>query len=428
MKITQDSMQFDAEHIWHPYSKTNSQTPVFAVVGAQGVYLQLSNGSKLIDGMSSWWCMVHGYNHSVMNDALKSQIDAFSHVMFGGLTHTPAIELAKRLVAMTPSSIETVFFADSGSVAVEVAIKMAMQYWIAQNMPQKNKMLTIRGGYYGDTTGSMSICDPDNGMHHWFTGILPQHHFISRPTTPFGEPCNQEDLQRLEQAFAELEGQLAGVIVEPIVQGAGGMHFYSADYLVQLRRLCDQYNVLLIHDEIATGFGRTGKLFACEHAGIEPNIMCVGKALTGGYLTLAATLCSKQVSDTISAHAPFMHGPTFMANPLACAAGVASLDIIASGAWQTQIATIEYGLKQGLNPCQALDCVDNVRVLGGIGVVEMKYPVDMAILQPAFVKAGVWVRPFGKLVYLMPPYVISAEELAQLCEALYNVLQQTYSV
>ena len=422
--ITPEELIFDAEHIWHPYSTTINRVDMFPVVGADGVYLHLNDGRQVIDGMSSWWCMVHGYNHPEMNAALKRQIDDFSHVMFGGLTHKPAIDLAKKLVAMTPGPIQTVFFADSGSVAVEVAIKMAMQFWIACDRPEKNKMLTVRGGYYGDTTGGMSVCDPDGGMHHWFTGILPQHFFVPRPECRFGEAFEERHIDELRQILDRLGNQLAGVIIEPIVQGAGGMYFYSPEYLVRLRQLCDDYEVLLIHDEIATGFGRTGKLFACEHAGVVPDIMCVGKALTGGYMTMAATLCSEKVSQTISEHGPFMHGPTFMANPLACAAGNASLEILSRGEWHGQLSTIEKILREGLMPCFEMPAVADVRVLGGIGVVELKEPVVMSEIQPLFVEEGVWVRPFGKLVYVMPPYVISHDELKTLCSSICRVLHR----
>ena len=425
--ITQEELTFDVEHIWHPYSTTSNREDVFPVVGADGVYLHLNDGRRVIDGMSSWWCMVHGYNHPEMNAAIKHQIDEFAHVMFGGLTHKPAIDLAKKLVAMTPEPIQKVFFSDSGSVAVEVAIKMAMQYWISRERPEKNKMLTVRGGYYGDTTGGMSICDPDGGMHHWFTGILPQHYFVSRPECRLGEAFEERHADELRQVLNRLGNQLAGVIIEPIVQGAGGMYFYSPEYLVRLRQLCDEYNVLLIHDEIATGFGRTGKLFACEHAGVVPDIMCVGKALTGGYMTMAATLCLEKVSRTISEHGPFMHGPTFMANQLACAAGNASLEILSRGEWQPQLAMIEKILKEGLMPCFEMLSVADVRVFGGIGVVELKEPVVMSEIQSLFVEEGVWVRPFGRLIYVMPPYVISNDELTTLCGSICRVLHRIKS-
>lgn len=420
--ISQDDLDFDKKHIWHPYTTTVNRPEMYPVTGADGVYLTLNDGSKLIDGMSSWWSLVHGYNHPKMNAALKAQIDQFSHVMFGGLTHKPAIELARKLVNMTPEPIQTVFFADSGSVSVEVAIKMAVQYWQSAGQTKKTKILTVLGGYYGDTTGAMSVCDPLNSMHSHFSGILPEHYFVSRPSCKFDEPFEESHTEELKQKLEELGDQLAAVIIEPVVQGAGGMYFYAPEYLKRLRELCDEHEVLLIHDEIATGFGRTGKLFACEHAGIVPDIMCVGKVLTGGYMTLAATLCTDKVSKTISEQGPMMHGPTFMANPLACAAGNASLDILATGEWQSQVANIERGLLSGLMPCAELPCVSEVRVLGSIGVVELKEPVNMTEIQPRFVKEGVWVRPFGKLVYIMPPYIISDEELKTLCKAIFRVL------
>ncbi len=420
--VTRDDLAFDSEHIWHPYSTAPNRVEVFPVEAADGVRIRLSDGRWLIDGMSSWWSTVHGYNHPEMNKALKEQVDQFSHVMFGGLTHKPAIELARKLVDMTPEPIQTVFFADSGSVAVEAAIKMAMQYWQSLERGEKHKMLTVRGGYYGDTTGAMSVCDPEGGMHHWFSGILPRHQFVSRPACTYQDDFEEEHIAELKARFDELADQLAGVIIEPVVQGAGGMYFYSPNYLKRLRQLCDEYEVLLIHDEIATGFGRTGKLFACEHGNVVPDIMCVGKALTGGYMTLAATLCTEKVSQTISSKGPFMHGPTFMANPLACAAGCASLDILNRGEWQQQVNTIESSLWDGLLPCSEMSGVDNVRVLGAIGVVEMKEPVVMTDIQPRFVKEGIWVRPFGKLIYIMPPYIINDDDLSVLCRGIQNVI------
>lgn len=420
--LTDDDLTFDAQHIWHPYSSTVHKPDIFPVVSAQGVRLKLNDGRELIDGMSSWWCKVHGYNHPEINQALKQQVDTLAHVMFGGLTHKPAIDLARKLLAMTPKALETVFFADSGSVAVEVAIKMAMQYWQSQGRPGKNKMLTIRGGYYGDTTGAMSVCDPDNGMHHWFSGILPHHHFLPRPACRWGEPLDEQHTRALEQALDTLSSQLAAVIVEPVVQGAGGMYFYAPQYLQKLRALCDAHDVLLIHDEIATGFGRTGRLFAGEHAGVKPDILCVGKALTGGYMTLAATLCTGHISQSISRQGTFMHGPTFMANPLACAAGNASLAILARGDWHHQVREIEQGLNAGLQPCRELPGVADVRVLGAIGVVEMQAPVVMSEIQPLLVAQGIWVRPFGRLVYVMPPYIINGSELAQLCRGIVRVI------
>ena len=420
--ITENDLAFDAQHIWHPYSSTVNGLQVFPVTGGEGVKLKLNDGRELIDGMSSWWCKVHGYNHPKLNEAIKQQVDNLAHVMFGGLTHKPAIDLARRLVSVTPESIETVFFADSGSVAVEVAIKMAMQYWQARGIPEKNKMLTIRGGYYGDTSGAMSVCDPETGMHHWFSGILPRHHFLPRPECRYGMEFEESHIDGVKQALDQLNGEIAAVIIEPVVQGAGGMYFYSPDYLKRLRELCDEYQVLLIHDEIATGFGRTGKLFACEHADVTPDIMCVGKALTGGYMTLAATLCTEHISSTISEQGAFMHGPTFMANPLACAAGNASLEILQQGSWASQVQNIEETLHQGLQPCFDMPGVEDVRVLGAIGVVEMKEPVVMSEIQPMFVEQGLWVRPFGKLIYVMPPYIIDKTELELLCSGIRNVI------
>ena len=422
--LSAEDLEFESRHVWHPYDSTNSSVPVFPVVGADGVRLQLNDGREVIDGMSSWWCMAHGYNHPKMNEALKAQIDDFSHVMFGGLTHKPAIDLARKLIDITPEPIQTVFFADSGSVSVEVAIKMAMQYWVVQGYTNKNKMLTFTGGYYGDTTGAMSVCDPVGGMHSMFTGILPQHHFVPRPSCKFHETFDESHVAEFKAMLEEMHERVAAVIIEPIVQGAGGMHFYSPDLLKRVRELCDEYNVLLIHDEIATGFGRTGKLFACEYADVVPDIMTVGKTLTGGYMTMAATLCTEKVSGTISAHGPIMHGPTFMANPLACAAAKASLDILGTGEWQTQVANIEKKLRDGLNPCAELDTVANVRVLGAIGVVELKEPVVMEEIQPMFVEEGIWVRPFGKLVYIMPPFIISDEDLEFLCSRLCRVVSR----
>jgi adenosylmethionine-8-amino-7-oxononanoate aminotransferase len=401
-----------------------SDLPVYPVESAHGVRLKLIDGRDLIDGMSSWWCAIHGYNHPVMNTALARQLDNMAHIMFGGLTHEPAVALAEKLVEITPKPLQSVFFADSGSVSVEVALKMAIQYWQAKNQLHKQKFLTIRYGYHGDTFGAMSVTDPVNGMHSLFADTLAKQFFVDSPVCRFGEPCGAEDIAPLEQQLIANRNSIAAVILEPIVQGAGGMRFYSADYLRHVSELCNEHDVLLILDEIATGFGRTGKLFAYEYADIFPDIICIGKALTGGYMTLAATLTTEEVSKTISNGNPgvFMHGPTFMANPLACTAANASIKLLLDSPWQQRIAAIEQGLKKGLEPCNQLNSVNDVRVLGAIGVVELHQPVDMKTIQPMFVEAGVWVRPFGKLVYLMPPYIINEAELTTLTGAVYQIL------
>ncbi len=413
----------DARFLWHPYSAMNGQAAAFPVASARGVRLKLATGEELIDGMSSWWCAIHGYNHPLLNAAIESQLQDMAHVMFGGLTHAPAATLAEQLVKLTPPSLEKVFFTDSGSVAVEVAMKMAIQYWHARGRPRQ-RFLSLRNGYHGDTFGAMSVCDPVTGMHGLFSGILPSQLFAPAPQPGFGEPCREEHIREFRHLLADHAHELAAVILEPVVQGAGGMRFYSADYLKQVRSLCDEYDVLLIADEIATGFGRSGKLFACEWADISPDILCLGKALTGGYLTLAATLTTSAVSQAISDNPPgaFMHGPTFMANPLACAVANASIALLLDSPWQQRIERIAQGLEQGLAPCRALPGVAEVRVLGAIGVVELEQAVELRAIQPAFVRAGVWVRPFGKLVYLMPAFIMEEEDLAQLCAAVVKVL------
>jgi len=414
----------DRAHLWHPYSAMGTDLPVYPVVSASGVRLKLADGRELIDGMSSWWCAIHGYNHPVLNAAIESQLENMAHVMFGGLTHPPAVQLARKLVTLTPQPLQTVFFSDSGSVSVEVAMKMAIQYWHARLRPAKQRFLTIRSGYHGDTLGAMSVCDPVTGMHSLFNEVLAQQLFVDTPASRFGEPAAEADTAALEQVLAEHADDVAAVIMEPVVQGAGGMRFYSAGYLERVRALCDAHSVLLILDEIATGFGRTGKLFACEHASISPDIMCVGKALTGGYLTLAATLATTAVSETISQGDPgvFMHGPTFMANPLACSVALASIDLLLASPWQARIAAIEQGLRDGLEPCRSLDGVAEVRVLGAIGVVELQAPVDMKRMTEQFVDMGVWVRPFGRLVYLMPPYITERQDLDALTAAVTAVV------
>jgi adenosylmethionine-8-amino-7-oxononanoate aminotransferase len=403
-----------------------SDRPVFPVVSANGVRLRLADGRELIDGMSSWWCAIHGYNVPELNQALTQQLNSMAHVMFGGLTHQSAVELAAKLVEITPEPLQNVFFSDSGSVSVEVAMKMAIQYWHSTNQPRKQKFLTIRNGYHGDTFGAMSVCDPVTGMHGLFSDSLTEQYFVESPSCKFGEACSSDDMQAMTDALEMHHQDIAAVILEPIVQGAGGMKFYSADYLKQIRELCDRHNVLLILDEIATGFGRTGKLFACEHAKISPDIMCVGKSLTGGYLTLAATLTTNKISHAISEGEPgvFMHGPTFMANPLACSVALASINLLLNSPWQKRIKTIEQVLIKGLEPCRKLETVSDVRVLGAIGVVEMKQPVNMTQLPNAFVDAGVWVRPFGKLVYLMPPYVINEKDLKTLTTTICKVIEK----
>lgn len=421
---TQQLLALDNAHVWHPYSAIGAGLPIFPVASANGVRLKLVDGRELIDGMSSWWSAIHGYNHPVMNRALQAQIEKISHVMFGGLTHEPAVMLASRLIELTPAPLQTVFFADSGSVAVEVSMKMAIQYWHAKGLAAKQRFLTLRSGYHGDTFGAMSVCDPVTGMHSLFSDVIVQQYFVDAPTCHYGEACCDDDILAIRRQLERYASDIAAVILEPIVQATGGMNFYSVDYLCRVRELCDEFDVLLICDEIATGFGRTGKLFACEHAGISPDIMCVGKALTGGYLSLAATLTTEHISTTISEGEPglFMHGPTFMANPLACSAALASLTLLTDSDWSLKITRIGAGLECGLDPCRALSAVANVRMLGAIGVVELNEPVNMKIIQSLFVEHGVWVRPFGKLIYLMPPYVISDEDLGELTTAVVKVV------
>jgi adenosylmethionine-8-amino-7-oxononanoate aminotransferase len=494
-------LELDRRHAWHPYTSTIDRDPVYPVRAAHGCELELMDGRRLIDGMASWWCVIHGYDNPVLNQAAREQLEQMAHVMFGGLTHAPAVGLVERLVRITPAPLQHVFLCDSGSVAVEVAMKMALQYQQARGETRRARFLTVRSGYHGDTFHAMSVCDPVTGMHHLFNQVLPQQFFAPAPAPRFGEPCSDADVAEFAQLLATHRDEIAAVILEPIVQGAGGMRFYSAEYLQRVRELCDAHGVLLIADEIATGFGRTGRLFACEHAGISPDIMALGKALTGGYLTSAATLATEQVAATISSAEPgaFMHGPTFMGNPLACAIANASIDLLlaphsssapasptgtrttqtdgagpsstaspsstanpsskaspdtddlaiaarghtdshgtsdherdhlinghrAEGqAWQANIARIERALAAGLAPCRDLRGVAEVRVLGAIGVVEMEQPVTMRAIQRRFVERGVWVRPFGRLVYLMPPFVISDAELQRLTAAVVEVLAE----
>ncbi len=416
----------DRNCLWHPYSSFGSDLPLYPVLSASGVYIKLADGRRLVDGMSSWWSAIHGYNHPKMNHAVSEQLKHMSHIMFGGLTHQPAIDLASKLVEITPESLKTVFFVDSGSVAVEVAIKMAIQYWYAKKQANKQKVLSIRHAYHGDTFAAMSVSDPDNGMHSLFSKALVQQFIADAPECTFEQACLESDLISIQKQLKANHQSIAAVILEPIVQGAGGMRFYSAEYLTKVRELCNKNNVLLILDEIATGFGRTGKLFACEHANIEPDILCLGKALTGGYMTLAATLTNTDVAQTINQGEPglFMHGPTFMANPLACSAGLASIEILLDSPWQQKIKKIERFLKQGLEPCRRLAPVKDVRVLGAIGVVELHKPVDIKSIQPQLVEQGVWIRPFNHLIYLMPPYIINTDELNILIQAIYTVISK----
>ncbi len=398
----------DAAHVWHPYSAASSTQPPLPVIGARGVELELADGRILTDGMSSWWCAIHGYNHPSLNAAAHAQLDRMSHVMFGGLTHPSAVDLCQKLVALTHDSLSRVFLSDSGSVAVEVAIKMALQYWHGKKSGPRNRMLTVRNGYHGDTFGAMAVCDPDTGMHHLFTENLTPHFFAPAPPSGFTAAITPEHTSDIESILREHHNAIAAVILEPVVQGAGGMRFYSPAYLQKLRDLCDHWDVLLIFDEIATGFGRTGKMFALEHAGVVPDILCLGKALTGGYLSLAATLCSEQVANDVSegGAGAFMHGPTFMGNPLACAVACASIDLLLATPWEQKVASIESWLQQGLEPAKALAGVHDVRVLGAIGVIELVEPCDMHVLQSMLIEQGIWIRPFGRLVYTMPPFIV----------------------
>ncbi|WP_368875451.1 adenosylmethionine--8-amino-7-oxononanoate transaminase [Proteus mirabilis] len=424
--MTPDDIAFDLRHIWHPYTSMSNPLPAYPIVSAKGVELTLSNGKQLIDGMSSWWAAIHGYNHPELNTAVTEQLAAMSHVMFGGITHPPAVALCRKLLAITPTPLECIFLADSGSVAVEVAIKMALQYWQAKG-EKRQRIVALKRGYHGDTFGAMSVCDPDNSMHSLYKGYLPNHLFVEAPKTGFYQPWDATDIDALRTTLAQHHQHIAAVMLEPIVQGAGGMRIYHPEYLTQARALCDEFNVLLIADEIATGFGRTGKLFACEHAGISPDIMCVGKALTGGYMTLSATLTTRHIADTISQGDAgcFMHGPTYMGNPLACAVANASLSLLEQGHWVNQVAQIEAQLKTELLPLKQAKSVKDVRVLGAIGVVEMVEPVNMAKLQKYFVDEGVWIRPFGQLIYIMPPYIISPEKLTKLTQAIEKAVNLT---
>jgi len=419
-----DWLDFERQHIWHPYASMQNPLPMLPVARAGGVRLYLEDGTALIDGMSSWWCAIHGYNVPELNAALAAQTQNMAHVMFGGLTHRPAAELAAALLNIVPEGLEHVFFADSGSVAVETAIKMALQYWQAQGKREKTRLLTIRHGYHGDTFGAMGVCDPVSGMHQLFSGMLAQHIFADAPPNGTDADWDEAQIGDFSDKISHHHKELAAVILEPVVQGAGGMRMYAPEFLRRVRQLCDEYNVLLIVDEIATGFGRTGKLFACEHAGISPDIMCVGKALTGGYMTLAAVLTTAGVARGVEADGHvLMHGPTFMANPLACSVALASIQLLLDSPWQARVADMERQLREQLAPCRALPDVADVRVMGAIGVVEMKHPVDMLRVQALLLKHAVWLRPFGKLVYVMPPFVIRADELRALTTAIYAIAE-----
>jgi adenosylmethionine-8-amino-7-oxononanoate aminotransferase len=427
----QSLLEFDKNNVWHPYTSMSEPLPSYLVESASGVHINLANGEQLIDGMSSWWSVLHGYNHPRINEAIQSQLAKMSHVMFGGLTHQSAIALCEKLINLTPKGLEKVFLSDSGSVSVEVAIKMALQYQHAKAQCDKKpltktKLLTVNNGYHGDTFAAMSVCDPVTGMHQIFEQVLMKHYFAPAPSVKFSEEWHEDDVAQLALLFAAHHQELAAFIIEPIVQGTGGMKFYHPQYLKACRALCDQYDVLLIVDEIATGFGRTGKLFACEWADIAPDIMCLGKTLTGGYLSLAATLCTEKLAQTISEGEAgcFMHGPTYMGNALACAAANASIDLLLESDWQQTVNSIEASLQKTLLPLKSSARVLDVRVLGTIGAVECKQSVNVANIQKRFVELGVWIRPFGKLIYIIPPLIINAEQLSSLVNAISCVLAE----
>ncbi len=422
--ISAEDLAFDAAHIWHPYTSLTKPLPVYGIESADGCLLKLSDGRTLIDGMASWWACIHGYNHPRLNHSITDQLSKMSHVMFGGITHQSAIDLSKQLVEMTPEGLETVFLSDSGSIAVEVALKMALQYWVGLGDADRNQFVTVRGGYHGDTYHAMSVCDPVGGMHSLFAGSLPKYLFADRPQIKFDQPWDESDFTSLRSVVMEQASTVAAIVMEPIVQGAGGMHFYHPTYLKRVRELCDEVGCLLILDEIATGFGRSGKLFAMEYGEIVPDILCLGKALTGGYLTLGATMTTRSVAEGISACGVLMHGPTFMANPLACRVALESVKMVREMNWQAEVMRIESGLRRGLESAREFKSVADVRVLGAIGVVEMVEPVDVAVVQREFVARGVWVRPFGKLVYVMPPFCILDEQIAALTGAIVAVCSE----
>ncbi|BBD08056.1 adenosylmethionine--8-amino-7-oxononanoate transaminase [Desulfovibrio ferrophilus] len=424
--LPQTILDFDREHLWHPYTSMRDPLPVYEVARAQGVRLCLADGRELIDGMASWWSAIHGYSHPFIISAIQKQASSMAHVMFGGITHRPAVELAKRLIDLAPHGLDRVFLADSGSVSVEVGMKMAYQYWLSKGVKGRTRMLTVRGGYHGDTFRTMSVCDPEGGMHQFFKGIVFEHLFAPKPEPCFGDSWEEKHIEAFAKLIRLHTDELAAVILEPVVQGAGGMRFYSPEFLSRVRELCDETGILLIADEIATGFGRSGQMFACDWAGISPDIMCVGKALTGGTMTLAATLANRRVSDGISngTHGILNHGPTFMGNPLACAAANASLELLVNSPWEERVDQIEGQLRAELSPCAELPTVQDVRVLGAIGVIECRRPADAAAMQQFFVDRGVWVRPFGRLVYIMPPYIISPEDLSEVTAAMADAVAQ----
>ncbi len=404
-------MNFDNQHVWHPYAKIPNDVPTYLVESANGVYLNLKDNRRVIDGMSSWWSVIHGYNNPILNQSMKDQIDRVSHVMFGGLTNQPAIEICKKLIEITPANLDKVFLADSGSVSVEVSLKMALQYWYNKGFRDKTRFVTPKGGYHGDTFGAMAVCDPENGMHHLFSDVLPQHFFSNRPT--IGN--TSEALLDLEKILKKNHQRIAAMILEPIVQGAGGMNIYEPEYLKGARKLCDNHNVLLIVDEIATGFGRTGKLFGCEHAGVSPDILCLGKSLTGGYMTMSAVLTTAEVAENVGV---LMHGPTFMGNPLSSSVANASIDLLLSSDWQTKVIEIEKILEKELLPLKSKETISDVRVIGAIGIVEFKQPLDIHSTQERLIGEGVWLRPYGKLLYTMPPFIISEDELKRITRAM----------
>ncbi|HEY4450637.1 MAG TPA: adenosylmethionine--8-amino-7-oxononanoate transaminase [Solirubrobacteraceae bacterium] len=413
-------LALDSERVWHPYGALPAALPSLPVVSAEGVRLRLADGRELIDGMASWWCAIHGYRHPRLDEAVREQLARVAHVMFGGLTHAPAVELAERLSGLAPARLERVFLADSGSVSVEVAIKLCMQYQHARGRTGRTRLMTVRGGYHGDTSGAMALCDPRGGMHSLFSGVLAQHVFAPRPPDGFDAELDRAWAAEVSELAARHAGELAGIVVEPVVQGAGGMRFHSPACVAHVRRVCVEHELLLVLDEIATGFGRTGAMFACEHADVSPDVMCVGKALTGGYMTLAATLCTEEVADAVSGGAGggLMHGPTFMGNPLACAVALASLELLGEGHWREQVPSIARGLEAALAPARELDGVRDVRVLGAIGVLELDHDVDLAAATDAALERGVWLRPFRNLIYAMPAYLIDEQDLASVADAM----------